>query len=76
MFFSLLSTPPPTHISLLPPSLSPSTQPVHLAQGSFQVEAFGRNFILDLELNQWVFHSSLSVRVTAILHRDPQACRS
>lgn len=27
-------------------------QPVHLAQSSFLVEAFGTSFILDLELNQ------------------------
>lgn len=29
-------------------------QPVHLAQSCFQVEAFGRTFTLDLELNQLV----------------------
>lgn len=29
-------------------------QPIHLAQSCFQVEAFGRTFTLDLELNQLV----------------------
>jgi len=26
----------------------------HVAQASFQVEAFGKTFVLDVELNQWV----------------------
>lgn len=29
----------------------------HVAQASFQVDAFGRKFVLDVELNQWVLDS-------------------
>ncbi|XP_053707643.1 disintegrin and metalloproteinase domain-containing protein 11-like isoform X2 [Synchiropus splendidus] len=33
------------------------TSPIHLAQSSFQVDAFGRTFILDLELNHHLLSS-------------------
>lgn len=39
-----------THLSSLCSSFY--SQPVHLAQSRFQVDAFGRTFTLDLELNQ------------------------
>lgn len=32
----------------------------HAAQASFQVEAFGQTFVLDVELNQWVSTSRMS----------------
>lgn len=36
-------------------SWSRPPQVSHLAHASFEVDAFGRKFILDVELNQWVY---------------------